>query len=405
MTMANATATQIFMGMRMLYTVVWTALSLSFVACRDGPTPPEPSRATSLAFVVEPTLAEGMVSISPGPKVEVLDQFGQVDTTAYMEIRMTIGTNPGGSALGGNPFINAFRGVAQFGNVHLDRPGSGYTLVVSAPGLTSATSAPFDVRLTFAQVDAGNSHSCGVTVVGAAYCWGTNGNGQLGDGTFQSRSTPTPVIGAFIFSEVSAGGHHSCGITTTNRLNYCWGLNSDGQLGNGTFMSSPTPSLVFNGLILAHISAGDAHTCGVTTINEAHCWGHNTDGRVGDGTTNASVVPMPVTGSLAFTQISAGGSHTCGVTTSKAAYCWGENFGGQVGDGTTPTPRLTPTLVQGGLSFDLPAAGFAHSCGVTSASTAYCWGYNPSGQLGDGTTNLRASPTPVSGVRSFATVF
>src|SRR5256714_1685381 len=304
MTMANATATQIFMGMRMLYTVVWTALSLSFVACRDGPTPPEPSRATSLAFVVEPTLAEGMVSISPGPKVEVLDQFGQVDTTAYMEIRMTIGTNPGGSALGGNPFINAFRGVAQFGNVHLDRPGSGYTLVVSAPGLTSATSAPFDVRLTFAQVDAGNSHSCGVT-----------------------------------------------------------------------------------------------------TINEAHCWGHNTDGRVGDGTTNASVVPMPVTGSLAFTQISAGGSHTCGVTTSKAAYCWGENFGGQVGDGTTPTPRLAPTLVQGGLSFDLPAAGFAHSCGVTSASTAYCWGYNPSGQLGDGTTNLRASPTPASGGRSFATVF
>jgi hypothetical protein len=158
------------------------ALSVSIFACHDGLTPPEPSRATSLAFVVEPTLTEGTVSIRPFPTVAVLDQFGQVDTTAYIEIRMTIGTNPGGSALGGNAFINTFRGVAQFVDVDLNRPGSGYTLVASAQGLTSATSAPFDVKLTFAQIDAGKSHTCGVTVVGAAYCWGTNGNGQLGDG-------------------------------------------------------------------------------------------------------------------------------------------------------------------------------------------------------------------------------
>ena len=167
---------------------------------------------------------------------------------------------------------------------------------------------------------------------------------------------------------------------------------------------------VAGGVSFAAVSAGSFYTCGVTVAGAAYCWGDNGLGQVGDGTTTTPGTgpssPALVAGGVSFAAVSAGFTHTCGVTAAGAAYCWGYNFFGDLGDGTT-TDRSSPVLVAGGVSFAAVSAGDFHTCGVTAAGAAYCWGDNTVGQLGDGTSTLpgadatnrpyRSSPVRVVG--------
>ncbi|NDF54090.1 MAG: hypothetical protein EB145_07855, partial [Proteobacteria bacterium] len=156
----------------------------------------------------------------------------------------------------------------------------------------------------------------------------------------------------------------------------------------------------------ANISAGFIHTCAVSSIGEGWCWGDNTTGQVGDGTTSTRFSPVAVAlpvGETGWAALSAGYQHTCGVTISGTAYCWGDNTHGQLGDATT-TSRLAPNLVNGGIIWATVAAGVRHTCALDTVGTAYCWGDNSSYALGDGTTVSRRSPSPVqtSGLGSSA---
>src|SRR2546428_5412249 len=145
------------------------------------------------------------------------------------------------------------------------------------------------------------------------------------------------------------------------------------------------------------VSAGGHHTCGVTADGAAYCWGKNAFGQLGDGTMTSRSSPVLVAGGVAFTAVSVGYDHTCGVTSAGAAYCWGFNGDGQLGDGTATLGRLNPVRVRGGVDFATVSAGTHHTCGLTAAGAAYCWGYNGEGQLGDGTTTQRWRPVPVAG--------
>jgi alpha-tubulin suppressor-like RCC1 family protein len=258
---------------------------------------------------------------------------------------------------------------------------------------------------TFESVEVGHFASCGVTIAGAAYCWG----GALGDGTNTSSNEPVAVAGGHVFDHVSAGTRHNCGVTLAGAA-YCWGL-SGGALGAGTNISSNVPVAVVGGHVFASISAGLDHSCGVTTSGAAYCWGLNPFGQLGDGTTTDRNVPVPVAGGHTFAAISAGNHHSCGVTTAGAAYCWGLGNFGQLGSGSAMPPTSVPVGVAGGHTFDSVSAGFQHSCGLSASGAAYCWGANSSpfsditGLLGDGTgTGASYVPVMVAGGHTFTSV-
>ena len=192
---------------------------------------------------------------------------------------------------------------------------------------------------------------------------------------------------ALAFRQVSAGDAHTCGVTTDDRA-YCWGINDFGQLGDGTTTERLRPVPVADGHRFRQVMAAVLSTCGVTTTNRLYCWG--------DLAGRTPVLRFP---GLRFRHVSVnryqGGNH-CGVTTEDRAYCWGSNFYGQLGDGTT-TSRETPVPVAGTLLFREVNVGYFSACGVTTTDVAYCWGLNTDGQLGDGTTTNRKTPRRVAG--------
>src|SRR3989442_1044986 len=207
-----------------------------------------------------------------------------------------------------------------------------------------------------------------------------------------SGATSTAFAVTLTFAAVTASGLHTCGFTIVTGAPYCWGANGSGQLGDGTMTnrSSPVLGQAPAGVSFAAGTGGAAHTWGVTAAGAAYCWGDNGFGQLGDGTTTSQSSPVLVQAppGVSFAAVTGGVAHTCGVTAAGIAYCWGRNLEGQLGDGTTTTNRLTPVLVQApaGVSFAAVGAGDFHTCRVTATGAAYCWGANVRGQLCDPTT-------------------
>lgn len=249
----------------------------------------------------------------------------------------------------------------------------------------------------FTQISAGGNHTCGITAEGSGFCWGRNASGEVGDGTTADRLTPVPVAGDLRFVQISAGGApvvvHTCGVTNDGAA-YCWGPNGAGQLGDGTTTDRLTPVRVQSDLTLVRIAAGEQYTCALTDAGDAYCWGTNAAGELGDGTDQDSPTPVAVVGGLTFEWIGVGQHHACGLTAAGAAYCWGGNDAGQLGDGTSRL-RRTPVPVTGGHSFEQLAVDGGHVCGLATDGDIYCWGLNRSAELGDGTATNRSTPVAV----------
>src|SRR3989454_3814683 len=388
--------------------LLWTlpaALAAGILGCEQA-RPTQPSgAATKLAFTGQPTNVAAAQPITPAVQVAVQDAVGNRVPGATDAVTVALGLNPSGGTLGGTVTVKAAQGIATFADLRIDRPGSGY-LLASAAGLSGATSTAIAVTLTFAAVTASGLHTCGFTIVtGAPYCWGANGSGQLGDGTMTNRSSPVLVQApaGVSFAAVTGGDLHTCGLTTgLSAAAYCWGGNGSGQLGDGTMTSRSSPVLVQApaGVSFAAVTGGAAHTCGLTTglSAAAYCWSGKGRRHLGDGTKTNQLTPVLVQtpAGVTFAAVTAGAAHTCGVTAAGAAYCWGDNGFGQLGDGTT-TNQSSPVLVQAppGGSFAAVTGGGAGTCRGPAAGTAYCWGRNVEGQLGDGTTTDRLTPVRV----------
>jgi alpha-tubulin suppressor-like RCC1 family protein len=144
------------------------------------------------------------------------------------------------------------------------------------------------------------------------------------------------------------------------------------------------------------ITAGRSHTCAVTVGNDAFCWGSNNWGQVGIGGTvsDAVTAPQKVETNAQFRTIAAGLGHTCALTTGNTAYCWGLNNYGQLGDGTK-NRHLRPVAVQGAGALSALFPGASHTCGRSRSGEVFCWGYNIDGQLGSGGRDESAVPVKV----------
>ena len=255
---------------------------------------------------------------------------------------------------------------------------------------------------------AGANHTCGLATGGKAYCWGDSRYGQLGEGLSSGLLAPVEVNGGRKFTALAAGTNHTCALAAGGKV-YCWGDNGYGQLGDGTVVTNRSgPVAVSGGRTFTALATGDAHTCGLATGGKAYCWGDNRYGQLGNGTRVQQVVPVAVGGGRTFKALAAGASHTCGLVAGGTAYCWGGNEYGQLGDGTggggygnNSADRTAPVTVSGARTFTALVAGASHTCGLATGGTAYCWGYNGNGQIGDGTLVQQTAPAPVSGARAF----
>ncbi len=263
----------------------------------------------------------------------------------------------------------------------------------------------------------GENHACAIAA-GVAYCWGSNASGQLGNGTAADSPTPTAVVGLpSPVTAIAAGQSHSCAVAGATSDVYCWGSNSDAQLGPlaspdlcGTPANAPcaktaqksTPTASPNNTSNATaVAVGWYHTCAVVS-GSVKCWGQQGGGRLGNGGTGFTTVAAgaaTVVASTAGTAVVTASSNWSCALSGSVVRCWGGNGAGQLGDGTqndSPTAvAVSPALNAVGL-----AAGDVHACAVTSTGGMACWGSNPFGQLGNNTTNSSSSPVAVTGIAS-----
>jgi alpha-tubulin suppressor-like RCC1 family protein len=252
------------------------------------------------------------------------------------------------------------------------------------------------------RITAGTYITCALDSQGAAYCWGLGG--ELGNGSTANSSVPTAVdtsgaLSGKTLTQITTGAAlTTCALDSAGAA-YCWGYNAQGQLGDGTTTPSGVPvavdtSGVLAGKTLTQIAAGQLHVGALDAAGAAYCWGYNDYGELGDNNAsgNPSTVPVAVDtdGALAgktLVQITAGWDHTCALDNTGAAYCWGENGPGELGDGTTtdsfvPVAVDTSGVLAGKTLTDIAAGGY-HTCAVDSSGAAYCWGYDYLGELGD----------------------
>jgi alpha-tubulin suppressor-like RCC1 family protein len=252
------------------------------------------------------------------------------------------------------------------------------------------------------QASAGISHSLGVRSNGTAWAWGQNNYGRLGDNTTVNKSSPVSVVGGFTdWCQVSAGGFHSLGVRQ-NGTAWAWGSNTCGRLGDGTTISKSSPVSVVGGFTdWCQLSGGRYHSLGVRINGTAWAWGSGVCGRLGNNNTFTVFSPVSVVGGFTdWCQVSAGLEHSLGVRTNGSAWAWGCNGLGRLGDNTT-TNRLSPVSVVGGFTdWCQVSAGGSHSLGVRTNGTAWAWGCNLQGQLGELSTISRSSPVSVIGESS-----
>ena len=268
-----------------------------------------------------------------------------------------------------------------------DGTSSHRSTLVDVVGLSGATA-----------LTAGGSHTCALMPGGTAKCWGYNGGGTLGDGAIIThRSTPVDVVGLSGATALAAGDHHTCALLPGGTAK-CWGRNNFGQVGDSTTTDRSTPVDVVGLSGATALTGGDRESCALMPGGTAKCWGDNEFGQLGDGTTINRSTPVDVVGLSGATALAAGGVNACALLSSGTAKCWGSNRLGQLGDGTTIN-RSTPVDVVGlSGAAALSNSRVAHSCALLAGGNAKCWGYNSSGQLGDGTTTDRRTPVDVVGL-------
>lgn len=253
-----------------------------------------------------------------------------------------------------------------------------YSLVAElADGFPLTLIAAFGgAGLNATQVTAGGTHSCALDQDGAAWCWGNNQRGALGDGTQIGRHIPVPVESGHRFRHLAAGRDHTCALAEDGSA-WCWGFDHAGQLGSGGSLSSSTPRPVVGGHRFTQIGAGSAHTCALDEYGRIYCWGDGRLGQLGNGSAVSRFEPTLVS-AQAFSALAVGPAHSCGLTAEGKLFCWGLNASWEVGPAAVDSCGgircgLSPAPVDG--DWSSVAAGQSRTCALNATGDPGCWGY------------------------------
>jgi alpha-tubulin suppressor-like RCC1 family protein len=316
-----------------------------------------------------------------------LGDFGPVDV-AYEPVPVAF--DSGGIAamgLGSGHACAAQDGVAHcWGDNHRGQLGVG--------AIPQSSLTPNPIPELAASVDSlavGSQYACAIS--GSSLdCWGDNSYGQLGDGSYNAQGSPVPVVGLTgTVSSVAVASTHTCAIVDGAAL--CWGSNDRGELGDGSFVTRPTP-LPVGGLSsgVVAIAVGTSHSCAIVEGGTVKCWGEGDAGALGNDNPADQPLPVDVIGiSSGATALALGYDYSCAIV-DGGAKCWGDG-GGQ---GTPWVPTDVIGLASGVTAI---AAEIATTCAIANGG-AYCWGYNEFGQVGDGTFDYRFTPVAVVGLDS-----
>lgn len=253
------------------------------------------------------------------------------------------------------------------------------------------------------QISAGSDHTCAVPrgrSGPAAYCWGNNSEGQIGASNLSYSLDPVSIRNAAYADEISSGRSYTCSImyggSQGNRRQgklFCWGRNAQGQFGNGSQSGYDAPTAIDSGVSFVSIAGSQFSTCGLVKDGSVYCFGYNGNGQLGIGNRSDQIEPLEeVSGGHTFVQISGGRGHNCGVTEEGSAFCWGDDDREQLGNGPSSNSHSVPVEVMGDYKFRQVSAGQDHTCAVTTDGNAFCWGDNQNGELGNGTTASVTSP-------------
>ena len=296
--------------------------------------------------------------------------------------------------------------ISCWGNNDWGQLGDGTTTTRNTP-----VSISDDGLTKWVAVSAGYAHTCALNEAGKIFCWGDNlSYGDLGNGTGMSSYVPVAISddGHTKWTAVSAGVSISCALTDAGKV-FCWGADGDGELGNGTNTKmSAIPVALQNGgnVKWTAVSAFWEHACALSDAGLISCWGRNSEGQFGDGTETSSNIPVAVhsvttitnmaslPAATKWTSVTPGAMCTCALSESGKMYCWGDNDFGKLGNGTNRNGTLVPTIISdgGNKTWVSVTAGFHHSCALSNDGHIYCWGENTFGEVGNGTTTEVDAP-------------
>ena len=268
-----------------------------------------------------------------------------------------------------------------------------------------------DVRdVLAANLSLGFYHSCAISTVGSLYCWGDNTNGELGIGNpaLPNRTSPTLVNDSALYAQVSGGLVHNCGVLLNGTLK-CWGGSGSGHLGKGLAFGpdSHSPEYVIDNSLYVQVASGTTYSCGVLQNGSLKCWGANTDGQLGiPGGVGRVAIPTFVNDSSLYTQVAGAEFHSCGILQNGSLKCWGNKEDGKVGDGGSTGFAGSPVFVNDTSPYLQISIGRFHSCGVLQNGSLKCWGSGRDGRLGVGgpVPPMQASPLFVNDSSLYAQV-
>ncbi|MFI5309783.1 MAG: hypothetical protein ACHQQ3_01005 [Gemmatimonadales bacterium] len=366
-------------------------------------TSPGLTTAVSGAFSILPAAASTLAIVS-GNNQFYPNNYGNPRVSMVLSVKDAFGNLvPGASVT-----FTASAGATVNGLASTTIPtnaaglATAFSAIAAASGsatVTATLGALAPVTFASQRLNQGNwASACRLTTLGSAYCWGDNGYGTIGNGGTTPATTPAAVSGGLVFASlVSNYGSHQCGLTAAGQA-YCWGRNSFGEVGDNSTTDRLSPVPVAGGLTFTSLSASSYNTCGVTPASQVYCWGWTGGGIMGDGDEGSirTVPTLVITGGRVYSKVAVLDDYVCGIETGGVLSCWGH-----APDGT----HITPATVATGVALTSLTAGFYHICGLTAAGAGYCWGtLNSDGEVGDGSTGARATPSAVSGGLTFAEI-